>query len=141
MRFRTKPFLIEAEKLTEENGEALAKWCGGSFHPTHKPGYSSSLRVPTIHGVKHAQLGWWVVKGNDLLGSPEAAGKRHDKPDALARGRHDGGTRFERANSAENRRLVSQVSQYLVKGPEGDFYPCTPEYFESRHDGPVANSA
>lgn len=41
-RFRKKPIVIRAEKLTDENGEQLADWCGGSFNRTIKFGYASS---------------------------------------------------------------------------------------------------
>jgi hypothetical protein len=62
-KYRKKPLVIEAKQLTEGNGEELASWCGGTFHPTIKPGYSSSLRIPTLEGVMTAELGDWIIKG------------------------------------------------------------------------------
>jgi hypothetical protein len=62
-RYRKKPVVIEAIRLQEENGEVLAEWCGGTWHPTAKAGYSSSLRINTLEGVMTARLGDYIIKG------------------------------------------------------------------------------
>lgn len=62
-RYRKKPFVIESEKFTQENGERLAAWCGGTFHHTAKPGYTSAIRIQTLESVMTAQAGDWIIKG------------------------------------------------------------------------------
>lgn len=63
MRFRKRPVLIEANRLTEENGEGLATWCGGTWHPTAKPGYNSVLSIQTPEGRMEANVGDYVIRG------------------------------------------------------------------------------
>lgn len=63
MKFRKKPVVIDAEQLTEENGDRLAQWCGGSWHETHKPGYASSLYISTPEGRMQAKQGDWIIRG------------------------------------------------------------------------------
>lgn len=62
MRFRSLPITIEAFRLTEENGEKLAAWCGGMWHPTAKPGYTSAVNISTFEGTMRANIGDWIIK-------------------------------------------------------------------------------
>jgi hypothetical protein len=61
MRFRSIPVTVEAFRLTEENGDKLAAWCGGTWHQTSKPGYQSAMRFDS-HGTHFATVGDWIIK-------------------------------------------------------------------------------
>ncbi len=63
MKCRKKPVEVEAKLLTSDNGEELAKWCAGTWHPTLKPGYTSSIRIATLEGTMEAKPGDWIIKG------------------------------------------------------------------------------
>lgn len=62
-KYRKKPVEIEAWHLTEEHGSDVAKWCGGSWHPTTKPGYTSNLFINTLEGRMQANIGDYIIKG------------------------------------------------------------------------------
>jgi hypothetical protein len=57
MRYRKRPIVVEAEQLTEENGERLAIWCHGEFHGTR-------MSIMLIDGqTVQAKIGEWIIKG------------------------------------------------------------------------------
>lgn len=73
-RYRKKPIVVEAEQLDTENGEILAKWCGGQLHYTNKQGYNSAITIPTLEGVMRAEMGDYIIKdikGEFYLCKPE----------------------------------------------------------------------
>lgn len=63
MRFMSLSVYVEAFRLTEENGEKLAVWCGGTWHPTVKAGYTSAVNIQTLEGTMRAEIGDWIIKG------------------------------------------------------------------------------
>ena len=63
MKYKKKPVVIEAQRLTEQNGQSIATWCGGTWHPTEKPGYACKLNVTTLEGVMQTNVGDYIIKG------------------------------------------------------------------------------
>jgi hypothetical protein len=57
---RHRPVLVDYAELTEDNGAAVAEWCGGEWVPEY-----GVVLVPTIHGQIRATPGHlrYVVKG------------------------------------------------------------------------------
>lgn len=66
-RFRKKPVVIEASKLTQENTTDVAMWCGGRIVREEKASDPTDvylgLDIPTLEGVMRANIGDWVVRG------------------------------------------------------------------------------
>lgn len=60
-RFRKKPVVIEAVKLTAENIHDVAEWCGGGFHLTMYD--TAYLTVSTLEGIMRADMGAWIIRG------------------------------------------------------------------------------
>lgn len=58
MKYRKKPAVVEARRLTINNMATLANWCDGSVL-TLKP----RVEVPTLHGVAVAHIGDWIIRG------------------------------------------------------------------------------
>ena len=83
--FRKRPVVIQAEKLSKDNAEELARWCGGRVVEEQDALDRSTtyvgVNIPTLEGVMRASEG-----------------------------------------------------DYIVKGVEGEFYPCKPGIFESTYD-------
>ena len=63
MKFRKKPVVIEAFHLTEDNIEALERWCGGSIKGTLLPRLERVIDIQTLEGEMRANIGDWVIKG------------------------------------------------------------------------------
>ncbi len=68
-KFRKKPVVIEAEKLTESNAVELRSWI--NKHYSEAP-YATvamcgvkgvEIRIPTLEGEMAASVGDWVIKG------------------------------------------------------------------------------
>ena len=59
MKFRKKPIVIEAEQLTDENKERLAKWCKGKA----STGYHPMITIPTLEGEMVAHRYDYIIKG------------------------------------------------------------------------------
>lgn len=79
MKYRKKPVVVEAQKLTKRNFAALAEWCGGVII---KDGRAYSLLlIKTLEGEMKANLG-----------------------------------------------------DYIIKGVQGEFYPCKPDIFEATYE-------
>jgi hypothetical protein len=66
-KFRKKPVVIEAWRLSRENGPELAAWCGGQWLSLYGRGDRgediSHVRVMTLEGVMCADLGDWIIRG------------------------------------------------------------------------------
>lgn len=69
-KYRKKPVVIEAVRVTPANVAAVAAWCGGRVVREAKPSDPTDvyvgLDIPTLEGVMRAQTyhgGDWVVRG------------------------------------------------------------------------------
>lgn len=87
-RYRKKPVVIEAMRVTPENVDEVAAWCGGRVHREAKSSdptdVYTALDIPTLEGVMRAQ----TYRGGD----------------------------------------------YIIRGVQGEFYPCKPDIFEASYE-------
>jgi hypothetical protein len=60
-RYRKRPVVVEAVRLTEDNAVAVADWV--SDHGTHCDQFPERLLIGTLEGEMSAPLGWWVIRG------------------------------------------------------------------------------
>lgn len=88
--YRRKPDPFQAVKVTPENVEAVAKWCGGEYSEDAKPGDPSDvaikLKVPNVDGaktvgnngyvIKHANGRFYTCDSNSFLNEYEEVGVR-----------------------------------------------------------------
>lgn len=58
MKFRKKPVVINAERLTAENRVALIEWVGGDAEP-----HDDGVLIQTLEGVHLAGFGDWIIQG------------------------------------------------------------------------------
>jgi len=87
-KFRKKPVVIDAMRVTPENVEEVAVWCGGRVFSEAKASDPTdvyiALDIPTLEGVVRAQ----TYHGGD----------------------------------------------YIIKGVQGEFYPCKPDIFAATYE-------
>lgn len=67
-RFRKKPVVIEAARLTSDVLAAVevAKWCGGviaNYREADYDDYFDGIDIVTLEGTMRADLGDWIIKG------------------------------------------------------------------------------
>lgn len=65
-RFRKKPVVIEAMKLTYENRYEVASWCSGEAQDAAPSGivYASGLiKITTLEGDMWAKSGDYIIRG------------------------------------------------------------------------------
>jgi hypothetical protein len=66
-KYRKRPVVIEAERFTGDNGNDIARWCGGKVVHDAKPSDPTDVRVyvkiPTLEGVMTADRGDWIIRG------------------------------------------------------------------------------
>ena len=63
-KFRKKPVIIEAQELTKDNAEDLAKWCGAKgFWTNHSNNDEVFINIETLEGTITAKEGDFIVKG------------------------------------------------------------------------------
>lgn len=66
-QYRLKIIDVLASQLSEDCAEALAIWCGGTVIWTFIEGGETSVPagvdIPTLDGVKRANIGDFIVKG------------------------------------------------------------------------------
>lgn len=66
-RYRKKPVVIDAVRLTEADIDPIAFWCGGEARSEVSPRDHDDvyryILIPTLEGVMKAEIGDWVVKG------------------------------------------------------------------------------
>ncbi len=65
-KFRKKPVVIEAIRLSETNMQEIVDWTGGGSHPliaTTDSGYFSGMIIRTPEGSMRASTGDWIIKG------------------------------------------------------------------------------
>jgi hypothetical protein len=58
MKFRKKPVVIEARKLTASERWSIIEWVGGNAAHNDK-----GVLIPTLEGVHQASFGDWIIKG------------------------------------------------------------------------------
>lgn len=65
-KYKSKPVEVEAFKLSHENAQELARWCGGriveEISPIGPAKIYVGLNIPTINGVVRASEGDYVIK-------------------------------------------------------------------------------
>ena len=87
-KYRKKPVVIEAVRVTPTNVREVAAWCGGRVISEAKPSDPTDvyvgLDIPTLEGVMRAQ----TYHGGD----------------------------------------------YVIRGVQGEFYPCKPDIFEATYE-------
>ena len=66
-KWRKRPVVIEAMRLTWENRRAVAEWCGGDYQDMLAPSgtlYAPGIvKITTLEGDMWADEGDWVIKG------------------------------------------------------------------------------
>lgn len=70
MKYRKKPVVIEAQKLTKENKLELMKWCKGKdYQPDpydvdgDKNFSTRGLYIPTLEGDMYANIDDYIIQG------------------------------------------------------------------------------
>lgn len=63
MKYRKKPVVIEAHKLTPDNIEFLEPWCGGSIKGIGLPVNERCIDIQTLEGEMRAEMGDYIIKG------------------------------------------------------------------------------
>lgn len=61
-KYRKKPIVVEAYKLTVENMDKLEEWCHGSIRGTKLPARERVIKLWTYEGEMIAELGDYIVK-------------------------------------------------------------------------------
>lgn len=62
MKYRKKPVVIEAEKLSVTNIDRLEEWCRGSIKGTKLPKDMQVIDIQTNEGEMRASMGDWIIK-------------------------------------------------------------------------------
>jgi hypothetical protein len=62
-KYTKKPVTIEAWKLTLDNLETVADWCGGHVLRLQYLENETVLQIPTLEGVMTAEVGDFIIKG------------------------------------------------------------------------------
>jgi hypothetical protein len=62
-RFRKKPVVIDAVRLSEFNLEAVEAWCRGAIKGTQLPRENQIIHIQTLEGEMTANVGDWVIRG------------------------------------------------------------------------------
>jgi hypothetical protein len=63
MKYRKKPIVIEAQRLTPHNLEQVEEWCRGSIKGTALPRHDRCIDINTLEGEMRANIGDWVIRG------------------------------------------------------------------------------
>ena len=76
MKFRKKPIIIEAFKITQETRDSNVDWLewmheawqkeretDGSIYPTEKDSSSGTLSIGTLEGQHLVSWGDWIIQG------------------------------------------------------------------------------
>jgi hypothetical protein len=63
-RFRKRPVEIEAQRLTTDNQDEIAGWCGGRLsHATRYGKPIGGVLIDTLEGAMGACVGDWIIRG------------------------------------------------------------------------------
>ncbi|MBU0978090.1 MAG: hypothetical protein KKD18_06750 [Nanoarchaeota archaeon] len=63
MKFRKKPVVIEAKRLSISNMEEIEEWCHGSIKGTSLPIQERVIDIQTLEGEMRAGIGDWIICG------------------------------------------------------------------------------
>lgn len=62
-KYRKKPVVIEAHKLTIDNMDFVENWCGGSIKGISLPIEERCIDIQTLEGEMSAKIDDYVIKG------------------------------------------------------------------------------
>jgi hypothetical protein len=62
-KFKKRPVVIEAVRLSEDNLEQVEKWCKGSIKGIKLPRYQQVIDIQTLEGEMRATIGDWIIRG------------------------------------------------------------------------------
>jgi hypothetical protein len=62
-KFRKKPVVVEAHRLTINNINKIAEWCRGSVKGIKLPIEEQVIDIETLEGTMRADVGDWIIKG------------------------------------------------------------------------------
>jgi len=63
MKYRKKPVVIEAHRITVFNIQWVADWCGGKIIRESADAKHRLINIQTLEGGMLAAVGDWVIKG------------------------------------------------------------------------------
>ena len=63
MKYRKKPVVIEAERLTHTNIDEVKKWCGGRSWSRAPTRAVTGITIETLEGAMNASWGDYVICG------------------------------------------------------------------------------
>lgn len=92
MKYRKKPVVIEAIRLTTDNFDVVCDFMGGTPVPKHNPDFG----IDENGNTNEPYLGVYI---ETLEG-----------------------------------KMLANYGDYIIKGVNGDFYPCKPDIFEKTYD-------
>ncbi len=62
-KFRKKPVVIEAQRLTFENQAEVKQWCGGKTWSKPPMRAVTGLSIATLEGEMNASFGDYIIQG------------------------------------------------------------------------------
>lgn len=92
MKYRKKPVVIEAIRLTTDNFDIVCDFMGGTLVPKHNPDFG----IDENGNTNDPYLGMYI---ETLEG-----------------------------------KMLANYGDYIIKGVNGEFYPCKPDIFEKTYD-------
>lgn len=63
MKYRKKPVVIEAKRLTHQNVSEVQAWCQGQTWSRQPTRMVTGLQIHTLEGTMCAEYGDWIIKG------------------------------------------------------------------------------
>lgn len=70
VRYRKKPVVVEAMRVTDADARAVAEWCGGQLRILVEQTFGGATRehitgldIVTLEGVMTANIGDYVIRG------------------------------------------------------------------------------
>lgn len=62
-KYRKKPVIIEAHKLTVDNIDFIENWCKGSIKGIALPIEKRCIDIQTLEGEMRAEIGDYIIRG------------------------------------------------------------------------------
>lgn len=62
-KYKKKPVIIEAEKLTQDNLTVLNDWCKGNIKDVKLSSDKWCIDIETLEGTMRAEQGDYIIKG------------------------------------------------------------------------------
>ena len=62
MKYKKKPVVIEAHKITNDNAGVLADWCKGRL-VSRDDNFEKYIQIVTLEGIMTARQGDYIIKG------------------------------------------------------------------------------